>query len=453
MTFKNKNVLVCGMALSGIYSAILLKKLGAHVILQDIKDTEDIIKQSEQLKNLGVELLLGQNPDDIILQQDIIVLSPGIPLSLPFIQNAIKANKYVVGEFELASTLCKCPIAAITGTNGKTTTTTLLGDIIKKFMNNVALVGNIGIPFTQKVLDLDENSYCVAEVSSFQLESIDKFKPHISAVLNVTPDHLDRHKTFENYVATKERIFTNQTEEDFLILNYDNPYCVDMKNRAKCKTVFFSTKEELSEGVFLKGENIYIKFNNMDFPLININELNIIGYHNVENAMAASAMALCAGVPSEIIYNALKEFQSVPHRMEYVTTKNNIIFYNDSKATNPEAAIKSIESMTRPTVLIGGGYNKDTLFDEWVKSFKGKVKYVVVIGSTKEEIINTCKKYNFENVESAITLSEAMHMAYENAVPGDCVLLSPACASWDMFKSYEDRGNMFKDFALKLGGE
>lgn len=452
MIFKNKNALVCGMALSGIYSAILLKKLGAHVIIQDIKNTEDIIKQSKQLKAMGIEVLLGQNPDDIILLQDIIVLSPGIPLGLPFIKKAIKANKYIVGEFELASTLCKCPIAAITGTNGKTTTTTLLSDIINRFVSNVALVGNIGIPFTQKVLNLDENSYCVAEVSSFQLESIDKFKPHISAVLNVTPDHIDRHKTFENYLATKERIFINQTEEDFLILNYDNPYCRDMKNRAKSKTVFFSTKQELLEGVFLKGEYIYIKFNNMDFPLININELNILGYHNVENAMAASAMALCAGVSREIIYNTLKEFQAVPHRMEYVTTKNNILFYNDSKATNPEAAIKSIESMTRPTVLIGGGYGKNTLFDDWVKSFKGKVKYLVVIGTTKEEIIKTCKKYNFENVESANTFLQAMNMAYKNALPGDSILLSPACASWDMFKSYEDRGNMFKDFALKLGG-
>lgn len=453
MDIRNKNVLVCGMALSGIHSAILLKKLGARVILQDKKDIHDIKDQIKQLEDLNIELLIGENPDHIILEQDIIVLSPGIPLTLPFIQKAIKEGIYVIGEFELASKLCKCPIAAITGTNGKTTTTTLLGEIMKLFIKNTALVGNIGIPFTQKVLDLDEDSFCVAEVSSFQLETIDEFHPHISAVLNITPDHLDRHKTFENYVATKELIFLNQTSKDFIILNYDNKYCLDMQNRAKAKPIFFSTKEELQEGVFLKNEDIYVRFNNMDFPLINIKELNIIGYHNIENAMAASAMALCAGVPKDIICTALKKFTSIPHRMEYVETINNIIFYNDSKATNPEAAIKSIESIERPIILLAGGYNKDSTFDEWVKSFKNKVKLVIVIGSAKNDIINTCNKYNFKHVIKAETFLEAMNMAYKKAESGDCVLLSPACASWDMFSSYEERGDIFKNFVFNIGGE
>ena len=453
MNFKDKKVLVCGMALSGVYSAILLKKLGAHVILQDIKDTDDVRRQGKQLEDIGVELYLGKNPDEIVLDQDAIVLSPGIPLSLEFIKKAMQEGIYVIGEFELASKFCKCPVAAITGTNGKTTTTTLLGDIMKSFIENTAIVGNIGIPFTQEVSGLDESSFCVAEISSFQLETIDTFRPNISAVLNITPDHLDRHKTLENYIAMKERIFSNQKESDFLILNYDNPHCLDMKNRASCQVIFFSTKKELEEGVFLKGDDIWIRFNNMDFSLININELNIIGYHNVENAMAASAMALCAGVPQNIIYEALKEFKAVPHRMEYVGAVNDIIFYNDSKATNPDAATKSVESMTRPTILIGGGYNKDTPFDDWVKSFDKKVKYLVVIGSAKEDILSLCKKYNFKNAVSADTFEEAMNLAYENAESGDCVLLSPACASWDMFSSYEERGNLFKEFVFELGGE
>jgi len=450
MDLRGKKVLVCGMALSGVYSAILLKKLGAHVILQDIKDTEEARKEGEKI---GVELLLGKNPDDIILEQDVVVLSPGLPLTLDFIQKAIDAGIYVVGEFELASKLCKCDVAAITGTNGKTTTTTLLGDIMKKFKENTVMVGNIGIPFTKEVLGLDENSYCVAEVSSFQLETIDTFKPNISAVLNITPDHLDRHKTMENYVAAKERIFANQTSEDFLILNYDNPYCVDMKNRANCRVIFFSVTCELQEGLFLRGADIWVRLDNAEFLLININELSIIGYHNVENAMAASAMALCAGVPHDIIRTALKEFQAVPHRMEYVRTVNDIIFYNDSKATNPGAAIKSIESMTRPTILIGGGYNKDTSFDEWVKSFGRIVKYLILIGSAKDEILRVCEKYDFTDILVADTFDCALELAYKNATSGDCVLLSPACASWDMFTSYEERGNIFKDYVSKLGGE
>jgi len=456
MNFDGKKVLVAGVAKSGVSAAVLLKKLGADVTVSDSKTEAQIGDDAEYLRKNNVALYLGKNPDDIVLKQDLVVLSPGIPCDLPFVLEAEKENIPVWSEIELGYRLSPCPIAAITGTNGKTTTTSLVGEIFAGFIKNAVVVGNIGVPFTEKVLGLDKESFVIAEISSFQLEKIVDFKPHISAVLNITPDHLNRHKTLENYISAKMRVFENQDADDFLILNYDDLTCRKMADFANCKVLYFANTDSLeklglSEGIYSDGTSIFVRFGEYNEKVIDILELKILGQHNVENVMAAVAISLAGGVPIDIIIKTLRNFKAVEHRIEYVTTINDIEFYNDSKGTNPDAAIKAVEAMKRPICLIGGGYDKKSDFDEWIKSFDGKVKYLAVIGEVSDKIIDTAKKYGFENYEKADSLETAVKMCFENAEKGDCVLLSPACASWDMFESYEQRGTLFKQFVIDLG--
>ena len=455
MNFKGKKVLIAGIARSGISAAILLKKLGAFITISDSKTEDKIIDEAAKLKAYDISLYLGKNPDDIAAEQDLIVLSPGVPSDLPFILKAEKNNVSVWSEIELGYRLCPCPVIAITGTNGKTTTTSLVGEIFKNYAENTAVVGNIGIPFTEKVLSLDEKSFAVAEKSSYQLEKIVEFKPKVSAVLNITPDHLNRHKTLQNYIQVKTRIFENQNENDYLILNYDDSVCRNMKDKAKCRVLYFAETDSLDktgllEGVYSDMKSIFVKFGNYNQKVIDVSELKILGRHNVQNAMAAIGISLAAEIPMDIIINTLKNFKAVEHRIEYVTTINDIEFYNDSKGTNPDAAINAINAMKRPICLIGGGYDKKSDFDEWIKAFEGKVKYFAIIGEVSGKIINTCEKYGFRNYERADSLEDAVKMCFENAEEGDCVLLSPACASWDMFESYEQRGRLFKEFSINI---
>ena len=451
MDFLGKNVLVCGLARSGISASLLLKKLGANVTLQDIKEREKIKDNLTILENEGINLYLGKNPDEILEDQDFVVVSPGIPCDLPFFKLATNMHIPIFGEVELAFRLCKANVVAITGTNGKTTVTTLTGEIFKKHRSTNEIVGNIGVPFTEKVLDLKEEDYAVVETSSFQLETIRQFKPKISAVLNITPDHLDRHKTFENYVATKERIFENQGENDFVVLNYDDPNCRKMKEKTNANVIFFSRKEQLSEGIFLKEGCIVVKEKDKEeIRAINTKDIKILGDHNIENVMAAIGLSLCANIPYDIIRNVIMEFRSLDHRIEYVTTINDIEFYNDSKGTNVDCAIKSVEAMRRPIVLIGGGYDKGSDFSDWVKTFDNRVKHIIILGEASDKIIETCKLYNFHDYYKVHSLKEAIELAFSKAEKGDCILLSPACASWDMFDDYEQRGNMFKEFVLNL---
>ncbi len=456
MNFKEKKVLVAGVARSGVSAAVTLKKLGAVVTVSDSKTENEIKDYVKILKDNDIELYLGKNPEDIVLEQELLILSPGIPCDLPFILEAENNDIPVWSEVELGYRLSPCSVIAITGTNGKTTTTSLVGEIFKNYAENTAIVGNIGIPFTERVLELDEKSFVVAEISSFQLEKVVDFKPKVSAVLNITPDHLNRHKTLENYISAKMRIFENQDETDFLILNYDDLTCRKMKDSAKCNVLYFAKtdsleKLSLSEGVYFDGMSIFVKFGKYDQKVIDISELKILGLHNVENAMAAVGISLVGGVPIDIITETLKNFEAVEHRIEYVTTINEVEFYNDSKGTNPDAAIKAIKAMKRPICLIGGGYDKKSDFDEWVKTFEGKVKYLAVIGEVTDKIIYTAEKYGFKNYERADSLEAAVRMCFKNAEKGDCVLLSPACASWDMFESYEQRGKLFKQVAINLG--
>ncbi|MDE6357662.1 MAG: UDP-N-acetylmuramoyl-L-alanine--D-glutamate ligase, partial [Eubacteriales bacterium] len=350
-----------------------------------------------------------------------------------------------------AYTVCKAPIIAITGTNGKTTTTTLVYEIINSY-KKAYIVGNIGIPFTEKALDMKKEDIAVAEISSFQLETIKNFKPKVSAVLNISPDHLNRHKTMENYILAKERIFENQTDSDFLILNYEDKICKEMANKTKANVLYFSSEREILNGAYLKNDYIHIKCFGKNEKFININNLKILGIHNIENAMASILMAMAMEIPLEIIKQGLINFNAVEHRIEFVCTKNGVDYYNDSKGTNTDASIKAILAMKKPIYLIAGGYDKNADFKEWIKTFENRVKKLILIGEVKEKIAKECKELNFEKFEMADNIEIAVKICYENAKDGECVLLSPACASWDMFKDYEERGNLFKEYIKNLKG-
>jgi len=443
--YNGKKALVCGMARSGIAAAKLLKSLGAEVTLQDMKKREDIAADVLNLENEGIVLYTGANPDDIACEQDIIVLSPGIPCDLPFINAAEAAGVSVISEVELAYGLTKCPITAITGTNGKTTTTTLTGEIMKAVYGNTAVVGNIGIPYSEEVEHLTEKDWVVAEISSFQMEKAKEFHPHISAVLNITPDHLNRHKTMEVYIAMKERVFEKQTAEDFCILNYGDEACRKMADKTAAKVFFFSSSEKLEEGIYLDGENIEVRWGAINETLINVNDLQILGVHNHENVMAAAAMAICANIPLDTIRSVLKAFAGVEHRIEYVATVDGVDYYNDSKGTNVDASIRAVLAMKKPIVLIGGGYDKGGSFDEWTQLFPGRVKHLVLIGVTAPKVRESAEKFGFTAISDCETFKEAVDLCREKAEDGDCVLLSPACASWGMFDNYEQRGDMFKE--------
>lgn len=450
MELANKKALVCGMARSGISAAKMLAKKGALVTLQDLK-TEDKLNAEDitALKSAGVTLYLGANPDEIVSGFDMLVLSPGIPTDLPFVLKAREAGVEVLGEVELAYRLCKAPVVAITGTNGKTTTTTLVGEIMQNFNNDTFVVGNIGTPFSDYVDDIKETSCVVAEMSSFQLETIKEFNPKVSAVLNITPDHLNRHKTLENYIAAKERVFENQSESDYTILNYNDPATRDMANRTKANVIYFSLDKKLDGGIYSDEKSIYIDCMGYSEKVVDIDELNILGGHNVENAMAAIGCAVCAGASLEVVRKTLKEFKAVEHRIEYSGTVNGVDYYNDSKGTNPDASIKAVLAMKKPICLIAGGYDKGSDFDEWVSYFDGRVKYVAVLGAVKEQLKTSLDKAGFTSYEIAQTFEDAFNMCKNHAAEGDCVLLSPACASWDMFDSYEQRGEIFKELVKK----
>lgn len=456
MDWCKKNVLVVGMAKSGINAAKLCSRLGAKVTIQDVKSKEELMKSVKEeidiLDSMAVYMLLGEEPTDIIDSFDLIVLSPGVPTDLEFLNKARQLQIPIWSEIELAFVLCPCPVIAITGTNGKTTTTTLVGEIMKKYNPGTQVVGNIGIPFTEKVEELKKEDLVVAEISSFQLESIHTFKPKVSAILNITPDHLNRHKSLENYVAAKERIFENQDENDYCVLNDDDDICSKMKHKTKAKALLFSRKKELNEGAFLKDNKIWVRLGKEDEAICLTEELRIPGNHNIENVLAAVAISVSMGVPPEIIRDVVIHFKGVEHRIEFVDKIDGVEYYNDSKATNVDAAIIGIQSMKAPVVLIGGGMDKGADFSEWIDAFDGKVKALIVMGETADKIIKTANQKGFFNIKKVSSIEEAVRLAKETAQKGDCVLLSPACASWDMFKSYEERGKLFKKAVYALRG-
>ena len=445
-----KTYFVVGAGRSGINAAKMLLALNENVILYDGNENFDVSAAKEKIGCDCVDFVLGDFSDFDFSKIDICVVSPGVSLETPVMKAVAEHDIPIWGEVELAYRHDKGTVIGITGTNGKTTTTSLTYEIVKSFKEKTLLVGNIEIPYTGYALQSNESSVTVAEISSFQLETMVDFKPHISAILNITPDHLDRHKTLENYIAIKESITKNQNKNDFCVLNYNDPVLRRFGEELKCKVIFFSAYDELESGVFLHGDTIIISENGVQTPVCKTDETSLVGLHNYENIMAAVAMTHALGVPLEIIREGIRRFTAVEHRIEFVAEKNGVKYYNDSKGTNPDAAIKAVCAMPSPTVLIGGGYDKKSSYDEWVATFDGRVKELLLIGKTKHDIAAACDRAGFKAYKFIDTLEEAVSVAAQDAQPGDCVLLSPACASWDMFKSYQQRGTIFKDCVKAL---
>lgn len=451
MKLEDKKVLVVGTGISGIAATELLMKQKIQTVLFDGNkelDREKLYAKSEVLRN--VPLILGEITEEEMETIDVAVLSPGVPTDLPMVNLMREKGIAIWGEIELAYYFAKGRIIAITGTNGKTTTTALTGEIMSNYFSDVKVVGNIGIPYTSVALDTTEKTVTVAEISSFQLETIHEFKPVVSAILNITPDHLDRHHTMEAYIGAKEDVTKNQTTEQVCVLNYEDEVLREFAVTCPASVIFFSSKRKLTDGFYYADKEIYYAKDGIDTKVIHVDELNILGEHNYENVMAACAMALSVGVPMESIREVLRRFQAVEHRIEYVTEKRGVRFYNDSKGTNPDAAIKAIKAMNRPTFLIGGGYDKHSEYDEWIDSFDEKVKELVLIGQTAEKIQECAHKHGFMNTIIFETFEEAIRYCYEKSVSGDAVLLSPACASWGMFPNYEERGRIFKEIVRGL---
>ena len=451
MNWTGKKVLVVGCGISGIGSTELLEKVGAAPVLFDENTKVDTnVIRGKFKEGTNAQIIIGQLPQEVKAQIEMVVLSPGVPSDTPFADSFREKNIPVIGEIELAYLCGKGKIIAITGTNGKTTTTALTGKIMQEYYSSSFIVGNIGNPYTSAALEMQDETVTVAEISSFQLETTKEFHPKVSAILNITPDHLDRHHTMENYVKIKQEITKNQTKDDICVLNYEDPYTKDFALVCPAKVVYFSSVRKLENGYFLEGDDIKHSLNGQEVTLMNIHEMKLLGIHNVENVMAAIAISEGFGVPRERIIQVVKNFTAVEHRIEYVTTVRGVDYYNDSKGTNPDAAIKAVQAMNRKTIVIGGGYDKDSTYDEWIESFGDKVRVLVLLGQTREKIAACARKHGFENVVLVDSLEEAVKTAYEKAKDGDAVLLSPACASWGMFPNYEVRGKMFKELVYKL---
>lgn len=454
---EGQKCLIIGSGISGIGAAKLLSNYPVDITLYDSNEKLTPESIAEKLpEGVKVRCITGELPKDVENETQALILSPGVPTDIELVNRLRDRGVKILGEIELAYLAEKGQVAAITGTNGKTTTTTLVGDIVKNWIgeDKTFVVGNIGNPYTLEVLGSSEASVTVAEISSFQLETIHTFKPKVSAILNITPDHLNRHHTMEGYVAAKEAVAMNQTKQEICVLNYENEYTRDFGKRCPARVVFFSSVRELEEGYFLRGTRIIRKFDGAEQDLMDIREdMNLVGIHNAENVMAAIAIAEGMGAPMETILSTIKVFKAVEHRIEYVATKKGVVYYNDSKGTNPDAAIQGIKAMDRPTILIGGGYDKQNTYDEWIESFDGKVKWLVLIGQTREKIAECARKHGITQIKFADTYQECLELCTALAEPGDAVLLSPACASWGMFPNYETRGKLFKEYVNGLPQE
>ncbi len=453
MDFSGKRILIVGTGISGMGALQALSTVQADCVLYDGNEKltkDDILKKIPE--GCRAEVCIGSISEEILNSLDMAVVSPGVPVDSPLLDILRAKEIAIIGEIELGYQLSKGRIIAITGTNGKTTTTTLVGQMMQDYYESVFVVGNIGNPYTLEALKTTEDTVTVAEISSFQLETVAEFCPEVSAVLNVTPDHLNRHYTMENYAAAKEKITYGQTKKQFCILNYENDYTRDFGlNRCPATAVYFSSKRVLEEGIYCQGDTVYLAQNGVHQPIMNIHkDMNLVGTCNVENVMAALAMGLSFGVPLESLLRTVKAFKAVEHRIEFVDTKGGIDYYNDSKGTNPDAAIQGILAMSKPTVLIGGGYDKQNEYDEWIEAFGDKVKLLVLIGQTREKIAECAKAHGFTNYVFADTFEECLKICTEHAKEGDAVLLSPACASWGMFPNYEERGRQFKEYVRSL---
>jgi UDP-N-acetylmuramoylalanine--D-glutamate ligase len=447
MDVKGKRVLVVGLGKSGIASALFLADHGARVAVSDTKSEEELHHEIPQLLDRGIGVEAGYHNERTFKEQELIVISPGVPSDVPQLEQARQAGIPVIGEVELAARYLKGQIVAITGSNGKTTTTTLAGEIIAAGGKKTLVGGNIGTPAISFVETATDDSWIVLEVSSFQLETIETFHPKIAVVLNVTPDHLDRHHTFENYAAAKARIFENQTASDFAVLNADDATCVAMASKTKAGVYWFSRQHQVEQGAFVRGDDILWRNANREQTIMPVAEIGLKGAHNVENILAGVCAGMLAGVDAADIRRAVANFKAVEHRLEYVATIRGVDYYNDSKATNVDATIKALESFVGGIHLILGGKDKGSDYTVLNPLLRERVKRVYTIGAAAPKIESQIKGVP---VVSAGTIDAAVRLASEAAKEHDIVLLAPACASFDQFMSYEHRGRVFKDLVRQM---
>ena len=452
MELKGKKVLVVGLGKSGLAAALFLRHQGAQVTVSDLRSAEALAKEIPGLLEEGIAVEAGGHGLMTFRRQDLIVVSPGVPLKTPELAQAKTFGLPVIGELELASRYLKGKTLAITGSNGKTTTTTLCGEILEAADFAVAVGGNIGVPVIALVEQSRPDGWSVLEVSSFQLESTQQFHPEIAVILNITPDHLDRHGTFDNYATAKERIFLSQDSSDWLVLNADDPRTVEAAPRASSRIFWFSRSKPVAEGAYVHDGNIVFRGGKGEQPetILPLTEIHLKGAHNVENVLAAVCATRLAGASPSAIRHAVAGFRAVEHRLEFVAKINGVEYYNDSKATNVDATTKAIESFPGNIHLILGGKDKNSDYALLNQLLRQRVKAVYTIGAAAEKIETQIR--GTVPIVSAHTLKEAIQRAGNQAVPGDVVLLAPACSSFDQFDSYEHRGRVFKDIVLERRG-
>jgi len=447
MDVKGKRVLVVGLGKSGVASALFLAARGAKVAVSDAKSPEQLREEIPVLLDHGISVETGQHGERTFRDQDLIVVSPGVPFDVPQLMQARARGIPVIGEVELAARYLRGRIVAITGSNGKTTTTTLAGEILRAGGRKTMVGGNIGTPAITFVDSSSDDTWVVLEISSFQLETIETFHPHIAVMLNITPDHLDRHHTFENYAAAKVRIFENQTADDFAVMNADNEACIDLALNPRPAARWFSSSNEVGSGAFVRGGQIVWRDETGEREIMPVSEISLKGAHNVENVLAAVCVGMLAGVEPERIRGAVAAFKAVEHRLEYVATVRGVEYYNDSKATNVDATIKALESFPGRIHLLLGGKDKGSDYSVLNELLKERVKRVYTIGAAAAKIE---AQASGTEIVSAGTLEAAVRRASEAATAGDIVLLAPACASFDQFESYEHRGHAFKEIVRQL---
>jgi UDP-N-acetylmuramoylalanine--D-glutamate ligase len=454
MDVAGKKVLIIGAARSGIAAARFLVDKGAVVALNDQKPLEKWSADAVALKEAGVGLLPGEPPSWLLDQLDLVVVSPGVPADIIPIRYAERAGAEVIGEVELAARYLKGRIVAITGSNGKTTTTSLIGELLRDAGFTVQVGGNIGRPLISMVESSSDDGWTVVELSSFQLETIKTFHPSIAVVLNVTPNHMDRYETFNDYAAAKHRVFMNQAEDDVAVLNADDPTVSSWAGGLRAKVMTFSVRTELERGVFLQGDELVFRWDEGEQDLLRVNDMKLRGLHNVENVAAALTVGIAAGAQIESMRTTVKQFNPVEHRLEFVEEIRGVRFYNDSKATSVDATLKALEAFANDegqVVLILGGKGKKAPYAPLEQLVQTKVRKLILIGEDAETIANELGEY--AQFERASDMKDAVERSFNAAEKGDVVLLAPACASFDMFESFEHRGKVFKgDVAdLKAG--
>ncbi len=440
------NVLILGAGISGLGAAHVLLRHGAKVLISDLKNSITNKKEQEALKAQGAIFQFGPQSEDLLTDIDTVVVSPVIPKENAIVQAAFRRGIPVISEVELAYKVTKAPILAITGTNGKTTTTTLLGSMIRQSGIPFALAGNLGISLSREAELVPHNGLIAAEVSSFQLEFIKTFKPRVAVILNITPDHLERHHTMEAYVDAKARIFENMRSSDCLLLNAEDHYTESLREKAELHThvCLLSTRHEVDEGAFLDKDVLVIRRNGKDVRLCSTSDLKLKGMQNYEDALAAAFLAYEGGVPVNVIVTTLKEFTSLPNRIEFVRRLHEVDYYNDSKATNTDAAIKGMSAFGRQVILIAGGHDKGTPLGDFMESVKKHVKHLILLGAAADRFEIEAKKAGILSILRADSMKNAVEIGQKLAVPGDIVILSPACSSFDMYHNMEERGMDFK---------